>query len=409
MNILYIAAEVPFPEGLGGSRRVYETVMNLKKQGHNALALTLGDRDEIVDEKVFGFKLYRKKFFDILNLYRKFKSRKMTGTLPKSYVEFTQFNPPQHFSISQKLKNILRTELPINHLIRIMQGLKLVFQIIQNEKIDVIIERNSSYGIGFIAAKLTHRLYFVDFITIQYWKPTLKYSDGIFAYYVKSQIPRYISHDKVFKVYTAVNLEKYNSQRNEKFRFSYKIKENEVVVVYVGGMYAWHGLEEIINAVEILKEDQIPIKAMIVGYGETFTYIKNLVHQKNLENEIILTGKIPFDDIPNLLCNCDIALSVNNVGGLGFKNIEYMAAGIPQISVNKDILRFFVRHLKEGVLIDTNDPIEISNAIKMLIYDPKLRIEIGKNARIRVEKDYSWEIHIQRILNAILVSIKSRK
>jgi glycosyltransferase involved in cell wall biosynthesis len=399
MNVLYVATDVSFPGGLGGSRRVLETARTFAKNGHSAYVLTAVSEGDIKDIK--SIKIYRKKFVDLLAIFRKiiqFFKKDTEQTLSKfdSHLDFKQT-----LSWKDKLKEFFRHKFPIHKLIKNLQSLPLLLKIIKNERIDLIIERGPSYGVGIIAAKLTNRPCMVDFIDILYWNWALKKADGILSYFIDIQVPKSIPREKITIVKMTVDPEKFKSQPTDPIILEkYRISADEIIYIYIGGMYSWHGLDDILDAAIMLQKTKLKFKVLLVGMGEMFPIIKKRIESEGLDENIIMTGRLPFDQVPKLLNVSDITLSLNTGDAVGFKIVEYMASGRAMIATDVDIMSRVAAHLKESYLVPPNDPKALYEAMKVLGNDRELRLKIAKNARRKVELEYSWDQHIKTILNA---------
>ncbi|MDR2441591.1 MAG: glycosyltransferase family 4 protein [Planctomycetaceae bacterium] len=75
--------------------------------------------------------------------------------------------------------------------------------------------------------------------------------------------------------------------------------------------------------------------------------------------------------------------------------LETMAAGVPVILMNQNTEKYIVENNKNGFLI--HNPHEYCTIINLLYRNPQERNRIAKNARIRIEKNYSVEDNIKKL------------
>jgi glycosyltransferase involved in cell wall biosynthesis len=98
----------------------------------------------------------------------------------------------------------------------------------------------------------------------------------------------------------------------EKKRFdirkNYKISENDILLFFMGWLYTFSGLRELILDIYKNKDLHPQIKLMIVGYGDDFQSLKNLIEYLNIGDRVIMTGQKPYSEIPQLLSAADICL-----------------------------------------------------------------------------------------------------
>jgi glycosyltransferase involved in cell wall biosynthesis len=147
--------------------------------------------------------------------------------------------------------------------------------------------------------------------------------------------------DKGRYIPAGVDLPKYqdNSYRDE-IRRNYQIVDDEILLFFMGWLYDFSGMKEVCEI--LLKNcDVYPkMKIMIVGEGDILPDLKQLIQKyKEGKSRIILTGKVPFDDIPKYLSAADICLLpayknkiMENI--VPIKLYEYLAAGKPVIATN---------------------------------------------------------------------------
>ena len=107
-------------------------------------------------------------------------------------------------------------------------------------------------------------------------------------------------------------------------------------------------------------------------------------------------------DMPACLAAADIGVAPFEIGAhrplsLGFywsplKIFEYMAAGLPVVAPAVDRIPSLVADGREGLLYDPAQPGALARALETLA-DPSLRRPLGRAARERAVRDYSWKAH----------------
>ncbi len=84
--------------------------------------------------------------------------------------------------------------------------------------------------------------------------------------------------------------------------------------------------------------------------------------------------------------------------GLPKSIIESCAVGRPTITTNVTGCRDAVIHNYNGIIIEKQNIPELVNAMQLLYINSELRLEMGKNARILAEKEYSIDLVIDTTL-----------
>lgn len=193
-------------------------------------------------------------------------------------------------------------------------------------------------------------------------------------------------------------------------RKQYGVKEDDVVLFFMGWLYNFSGLKEV--ALEIVKEKSNSLKLLIVGEGDAFDELQQIKEKYKLQDSIILAGSKSYQEIPSFVAASDICLlpayPTEKVmqDGLPAKLYEYMAMKKPVISTR---LPGVVREFGEDngvVYVDKPEDV-VMKAIK-LVNSRKLE-EVGAKARSFVEK-YSWDNiadQFQRILEQTIREVHS--
>lgn len=144
------------------------------------------------------------------------------------------------------------------------------------------------------------------------------------------------------------------------------------------------------------------------GTSEEFNkddFIK-LMKELHLGDAVDLRQRIPMQKMPSLLQECDVGLVAygRSLGqeSLPNKLFEYMAVGLPIIapSYSPEICRILEQE-KCGVVVDFENPVEISKVMIELCNDVKGCREMGRRAREAFKKRHNWEVEVRPLLDHI--------
>ena len=84
------------------------------------------------------------------------------------------------------------------------------------------------------------------------------------------------------------------------------------------------------------------------------------------------------------------------------KLFEYMGVGKDTIASELDQIGDVLKHNETAYLVPSGDVVALANAIAVVSGDELLRIKLGENARKEVVAKYTWERHVERILEKII-------
>ena len=79
------------------------------------------------------------------------------------------------------------------------------------------------------------------------------------------------------------------------------------------------------------------------------------------------------------------------------KIFEYMASGLPVVTIRRPPLTEIVREEQEGLLFAEGDAQGLAAVLARLADDPALRERLGQSGRERVVARYSWDVHCAQI------------
>lgn len=175
----------------------------------------------------------------------------------------------------------------------------------------------------------------------QFEKHTLKDADKIFV--INKGLKDYAVEmggdiNKVSIIPAGVDLEKFNPQVDgSSIREKYGIKKDDLLLFFMGWIYDFSGMKEV--AESLCTIDNKKIKLMIVGEGDLYKPLLKMKSEKHLEDKLVLTGKIPFEEVPKHIAAADICLlpAYKNeimMNIVPIKIYEYMAMGKPIIATD---------------------------------------------------------------------------
>lgn len=172
----------------------------------------------------------------------------------------------------------------------------------------------------------------------------------------------------------------------------------EPVVLYIGTLADWQGLDIVIKALPKILEQQ-PVKLQIIGRGRSRQrkMLAKQIRKLGLDEHVIVQPAVPHHEIPELIAQADLCvapLSLNdrNVtqGACPIKVLEYMAAGRPLLASNMPIVRELVREDVDGLLFSPNDPDDLARQANLLLNDVELSQRLAESAAAHVRENFTW-------------------
>lgn len=230
-------------------------------------------------------------------------------------------------------------------------------QIVNNPKIIIIAERPAVYSKGIkgtFATILRNILYRIV---------ALKYKNVISAFLVMGEtgISQYISYgfnsDTMFQYM-------YCPLKSESCNNSFGV--NGIVrFVYIGRFDRKDkGIDTLIDAVEMLPENEKWALDLVGGYGE---YAQQTIEWSKNKKNVNYIGRWDFDDVPKKMSEYDVCIAPSKYDGWNLSPNHAINAGITTIVSNQATSDELIRYSGSGIVFDARSVTQLSEAMNKFI------------------------------------------
>ena len=169
-----------------------------------------------------------------------------------------------------------------------------------------------------------------------------------------------------------------------------------VTAMYLGRLAPDKGLEELIDALAILKGMKLRLR--IVGTGHP-DYVDSL------RRRALTADVMHMIDWPRHKDNTEDFIRMSHFGVLpsvgpeafGMSNIEFMKEGRPIICSDNGAQPEYITQGREGILVPPGDPERLAWEMRRLALSGVARQAIGKAARERFERELAWPRFISQL------------
>ncbi len=191
-----------------------------------------------------------------------------------------------------------------------------------------------------------------------------------------------------------VQTEKIHVIHNSVFvdRFKPVVQNKDFDVLTVARLVKWKGIEEIIK---VCANNEL--RLLVVGDGPEMQNLKQAANESGAN--VVFVGDVAQEQLPSYYSRSKAFVLNSNFEASSYSLIEAMACSLPVIASRKTGSAEVVRHSVDGYLIDENFP--LAEAVKTLFEDPKLALEMGRNARGRITSDFNSELNFQKITTVV--------
>lgn len=184
-----------------------------------------------------------------------------------------------------------------------------------------------------------------------------------------------------------------------------KVKEvsfptSKKTILYQGVLNPGRGIKPMIKALQLIDD----LDLIIIGYGKVEEELKQFVKKEQMEQRVHFLGRVSRDQLFNYTKKATLGMVLEEPLGLSFqyslpnKLFDYIHAEIPIIAGNLPEITRIVKEYKVGVLVDNYAPQTIANAIKNLLNDDSLLLEIKENQQ-KAKEVLCWEKESKKLDN----------
>lgn len=406
MKILFLTQYCP-PEVGAPQNRIFEFAKQLKKFGHDITILTAMPNypkgeifDEykgkkIVQEELDGIKIVRTSIYAT-------KEKDFVKRL-RNYLSFTFSSVFTGAKYIDKQDVIITESPPLflgwsGYVLSKKKGAKFVFNVS-----DLWPESAVKLGVLNNKALIKMSTWLEEFCYRKAAAVTGQ-TKGI----VDDIVNRGFDKSKVHLITNGVDTEFFKREnRDEEFRKEIGV-ENKFAICYAGIHGLAQGLETVIEAAEILKDNK-DIQIVFIGDGPEKSKLIQMKEDKALDNVTFLPVQ-QKPKMPRIIASMDatvIPLKKLDLfkGALPSKMFEALSSELPIVLAVEGEAEKLINDAKAGITVEPENPQDIAQAILKLYNDEELRRTLGQNGRKYVIENYSRE-SITRRLEKILLDLK---
>lgn len=239
----------------------------------------------------------------------------------------------------------------------------------------------------------------LDGYSMEHLENFSKYVSGVVCVSTKNKLEsvgrKLTTEEKTIVLPNAVDFNYFYKKKKDACRCKLGLPLDAFIVCFVGGLIERKGPLRVSAAIDNLLDNSV--KSLFIGSGNQVPNCSGILYK----------GAVLHNDLSDYLNAADVFVLPTLHEGCCNAIIEAMACGLPIISsnlpFNDDILTD-----KNSIRVDPNSVSEISEAIKKLQSDVKLREKMGQES-LQISEGLKIEIRSQKILEFIASNISLRK
>jgi D-inositol-3-phosphate glycosyltransferase len=212
-----------------------------------------------------------------------------------------------------------------------------------------------------------------------------------------------IPSSKVKVVYPGVNPRIFYSINNRTILKKLGYHHDDFVLLYVGRIEKVKGLMNVIQALHLLNEKNLPLfkktKLIVIGGGKKdeelaenreVIRIKRIMEQHSLEDKVVFLGSIDQAHLRKYYSAADALVVPSLYESFGLVTVEALACGTPVVVSQIDKMKSIVQEGKNGFSFCPNDPASLCQSLEKM-FDFRSKLWSRSSIREDVILRFSWD------------------
>ena len=201
-----------------------------------------------------------------------------------------------------------------------------------------------------------------------------------------------------------IDLNTFQSRRNQLLRSRLDISDECIIGLYVGGLSREKGINDLLQALALLKNERF--RMVMVGDGPLRAYAEAFLKAHGLGQKCHVMGYIDFSELPDIYSSADFFVFPSHHEGLPNVLVEAAASGLPIIASEIPGNTEVVLNEYNGLLFKPGDCERMSSHIELMAGDVQLRSKMSDNSRRVSERKFDIRKNARTLIKIIKRTIK---
>lgn len=182
---------------------------------------------------------------------------------------------------------------------------------------------------------------------------------------------------------------------NKVFFYQHWEPQSKLSLVFVGSILRRKGIEDLIYALQKLKNIFPSVELRVIGSGtrKYINYLNKIIARYNLTENVSWLGSKSPTEIAVELTQCSYFVLPSLIENSPNCLAEAMAVGVPSIATNVGGIPSMVKDRFDGILFEKNNVDQLVSIIQSLVNDKYLQNTLSRNARTKAfERNYPNQV-----------------
>ena len=210
---------------------------------------------------------------------------------------------------------------------------------------------------------------------------------------------------------TGIELERFYTENIDKKKLASikrkeKITKDDFIAIFIGRLAQEKNVVFLLDVMKDLVPSLPKLKLLIVGDGPDYDLYKEIIEKDHLENNVIMTGKVAWEEVPYYYHLSDIFLTASQTETQGLTVIEAMASSVVPICIDDESFKNTIIDGLNGRIF--NNEKECKEIITELYNDSELTKKLSNQARINSDR-FSAKYFAESVLDVYKYAIEHKK
>jgi 1,2-diacylglycerol 3-alpha-glucosyltransferase len=178
-----------------------------------------------------------------------------------------------------------------------------------------------------------------------------------------------------------IKTEIFDNTRSEEVKNKYN--KDGKLLLFVGRISHEKNIPFLLESFKLILKQLPKTKMILVGDGPQYNDIRGKIERLNISDNVILTGKIEYDDFlkSGIYGACDLFVTASTTETQGISVLEAIANELVCVGVNGGAVPELVKNNENGFITELGDTKSFSQAIIKLLTDQKLYQKFQENSK----------------------------
>jgi glycosyltransferase involved in cell wall biosynthesis len=205
-----------------------------------------------------------------------------------------------------------------------------------------------------------------------------------------------VNRSKSITIYNGVDSNHFSLPKNNQLREKLGFTNQDILIGALGNIRPAKGYDILLQAASIVTKKFPQCKFVVAGQGDEARYQDLLALREKLGLGLSFKFLGFISETEQFLNSIDLFVLPSITEGFSISTIEAMAAGKPCIVTDSGGPGEIISHLKDGILVEPNNPEAIAQGLKLCLNDEGMRAALVLNCKKTVRERFNIESMIRK-------------